>query len=178
MISPAPRSGYSQFTFSPFRQTETAGPASVPRQRQMFLFPAVSPPLLASSTWSLPRATSPRSGGGGRHLFCPLLGTPARVCCVRPPLTLHGKNESAGKFFLFLLHGHLQFSAAAASLSLSLSSGFPSAAAAGSVFFTCGMRELVHQCLSAYLHHGRTVELTCGRPCTVQTPPMSAESNG
>lgn len=132
MISPAPRSDYSQFTFSSLDKQKQP---VLPRfQCQMFLF---LPPLLAiaSVTWNLPQLASslrPRRAPSVSPLSP---RTPGCAIRTRLRLTLHGKNESAGKF-LFFSH-----SAVVPSLFC-----FPSAATAGSLF----ARALVHKCLSAY----------------------------
>lgn len=122
MISPAPRSDYSQFTFSPLDKQKQP---VLPRfQCQMFLF---LPPLLsiASATWNLPQLASSLRLRRAPSVLPLSPHTPGCAICTRLRLTLHGKNESAGKF-LFFSH-----SAVVPSLFC-----FPSAATAGSLFYT------------------------------------------
>lgn len=83
----------------------------------MFLF---LPPLLSFVTWNLPQLASSLRMSRAPICFA-LFPSHIRMC----NLTLHGKNESAGKF-LFFSH-----SAVGPSLFC-----FPSAAAAGFLFYT------------------------------------------
>lgn len=138
MISPALRSDYSQFTFSSLDKQKQ--PVLPPFPASARCFPSC---CLSSPSPSLPGSFSPRSGRDGPHLFCPFPQTPGCVICTCLRLTLHGKNESAGKF---LFYSHLQFSAVAPSLFC-----FPSA---GSLFYT------QFKCLSAYLQYQHKVQTT------------------